>query len=125
SLVYGVRYEHTRARHAGKAFDGDAVTPVVYRNRYGLLAPSLNIRQQLSGGRQLRFGMFRSMVRPGFGETAAGAEIDFEDNEISGGNPDLAPTRAWNFDLGFDWHAGPETFLAAGLFYKHIDDAIV
>lgn len=125
SLVYGLRYEHTRARYAGKAFDGDAVTPVVHRNRYGFLAPSLNLRHELSGGRQLRFGMFRSMVRPGFGETAAGAEIDFEDNEISGGNPDLDPTRAWNFDLGFDWHAGPETFFAAGVFYKHIDEAIV
>jgi TonB-dependent receptor len=125
NLVYGLRYEHTRARYAGKTFDGDVATPVVYRNNYGFLAPSLNIRHGLGEGRQLRFGMFRSLVRPGFSETAAGAEIDFEDNEISGGNPDLNPTLAWNFDLGFDWHSGPETFFAVGVFHKHIDDAIV
>lgn len=124
-LVYGVRYEHTRARYAGKTFDGDNVARVVYRNNHGFLAPSLNIRHDLGEGRQLRFGMFRSLVRPGFGETAAGAEIDFEDNEISGGNPQLSPTRAWNFDAGFDWLVGPETHFSVGLFHKHIDDAIV
>lgn len=125
SVIYGVRYEHTKARYAGKEFDGDVVTPVSYTSKYGFLAPSVNIKRRIGDDRQLRFGLFRSLVRPGFGETAAGAEIDVEDNEISGGNPDLDPTLAWNADLGFEWYAGPETFFGAGIFYKHIDDAIV
>src|SRR5690606_17318453 len=50
NLVYGLRYEHTRARYAGKTFDGDVATPVVYRNKYGFLAPSLNIRHGLGDG---------------------------------------------------------------------------
>jgi TonB-dependent receptor len=84
----------------------------------------LNVKHLLGDDRQLRFGLFRSLVRPGFGETAAGAEIDLEDNEISGGNPDLKPTRAWNVDLGYECYAGPETYFGAGVFYKRIADGI-
>ncbi|HUG74040.1 MAG TPA: TonB-dependent receptor [Steroidobacteraceae bacterium] len=125
TAVYGLRYEHTKARYEGKELDSDdGVSTVVFRDKYGFLAPSLNIKHVIGDDRQLRFGLFRSLVRPGFGETAAGASIDLEDNEISAGNPDLVPTKAWNADLGFEWYMGAETFFGAGIFYKRIEDAI-
>jgi TonB-dependent receptor len=124
TLIYGLRYEHTSARYEGKEFDGDVVNTVVFRDKYGFLAPSLNVKHSLDDDRLLRFGLFRSLVRPGFGETAAGAEINVEDNEISGGNPDLKPTRAWNADLGYEWYASAETFFGAGIFYKRVEDGI-
>ncbi|MEQ9462366.1 MAG: TonB-dependent receptor [Haliea sp.] len=124
--IYGLRYEDTRATYAGKQFDGDAFAgPVAFDNDYGFLAPSLNVRVDLNDEQVLRLGAFRSLVRPGFGESAAGAEIDLEDNEIDGGNPFLDPTVALNFDVSFEWYRGDETFIGAGLFYKDIKDAIV
>jgi TonB-dependent receptor len=124
--VYGLRYEDTRARYSGKQFDGDAFAGrVSFDNDYGFLAPSLNIKYNLADDKILRFGLFRSLIRPGFGEAAAGAEINLDDNEISGGNPGLAPTKAWNLDLGFEWYIGNETYFGAGLFYKDLQDPIV
>ncbi|GIS33175.1 MAG: hypothetical protein Ct9H90mP4_10890 [Gammaproteobacteria bacterium] len=39
----------------------------------------------------LRFGAFRSLVRPGFKESRAGAIINVDENEIEGGNPNFRP----------------------------------
>lgn len=124
--IYGLRYEDTRTTYRGKQYDGDGFAGrVAFDNDYGFLAPSLNVKIDLTDDQLLRLGVFRSLVRPGFGESAAGAELDLEDNEISGGNPALDPTTAWNLDASFEWYIDNETFFSAGLFYKDIDDAIV
>ncbi|MEN0038012.1 MAG: TonB-dependent receptor [Cellvibrio sp.] len=126
TYIYGVRYEETKATYNGKQFDGEAFAGnVSYDNDYGFVAPSLNIKIDLADDKLMRVGLFRSLVRPGFGESAAGAEIDLEDNEIKGGNPFLDPTTAWNLDLSYEWYISRETFLSAGVFHKEIDDAIL
>jgi len=51
--------------------------------------------------------------------------INLDDNEISGGNPELDPTTAWNLDLTYEYYIGNETFFGAGLFFKNIQDPIV
>lgn len=126
SWVYGLRYEDTSATHAGKRFDGDGFAGhVAFDNDYSFLAPSVNARFALSDNQLARFGLFRSLVRPGFEQSRAGAIIDVDDNEIEGGNPGLAPTSAWNLDLSYEHYLGEETFIAAGVFYKKIADSIV
>ena len=124
--VYGLRYEATSATYSGKNFDGDGFAGhVSHDNDYSFLAPSINAKFELSDTRVVRFGLFRSLVRPGFNQSRAGAIIDVDDNEIEGGNPGLAPTSAWNLDLSYEYYPGGETFFAAGVFFKNIEDAIV
>ncbi|MDA0927000.1 MAG: TonB-dependent receptor [Proteobacteria bacterium] len=124
--VYGLRYEDTDATYNGKGFDGDTFTGATrFENNYGFWAPSLNVKFDVSAEQVVRVGLFRSLVRPGFQESNAGAVVDTEDNEISGGNPALDATTAWNFDLTYEHYFGNATFFGAGLFYKQIDDAIV
>ncbi|MFA5631424.1 MAG: TonB-dependent receptor [Porticoccaceae bacterium] len=126
TYVYGLRYEKTKATYRGKLLDDEVFAGnVSYKNDYGFWAPSLNITFNLAEDQLLRLGIFRSLVRPGFGESSAGAEIDVEDNEIEGGNPDIDPTTAWNFDLSYEYYVNDETFIGGGLFYKDIEDAIV
>ncbi len=126
SWVYGLRYEDTSATYAGKRFDGDGFAGhVAFDSDYSFLAPSVNARFALSDNQLARFGLFRSLVRPGFEQSRAGAIIDVDDNEIEGGNPGLAPTSAWNLDLSYEHYLGEETFVAAGAFYKKIADSIV
>jgi TonB-dependent receptor len=126
TVVYGLRYEHTKANFAGKNFDGDVFTGrVSFDKDYGFLAPSLNVKYNLADDKIVRFGLFRSLVRPGFGESAAGAEINVDDNEIQGGNPGLEPIKAWNLDLSYEWYVDRETFFSTGLFYKRIEDSII
>lgn len=124
--VYGVRYEDTNTNYRGKAFDGDAFAGnVSFDNDYSFFAPSLNLKYELTDDQLFRVGIFRSMVRPGFQESRAGALVNLEDNEVEGGNPGLEPTTAWNFDLTYEYYIGAETFFGAGLFYKDIQDPIV
>ncbi|MCY4358066.1 MAG: TonB-dependent receptor [Gammaproteobacteria bacterium] len=123
--VYGLRYEDTLTTYRGKAFDDGFAGLTAFENNYDFLAPSLNVKFDLSEEQVMRFGVFRSLVRPGFGESRAGAVVNTEDNEIEGGNPELNPTTAWNLDLSYEYYMGEATFFGAGLFYKQIEDAIV
>ncbi len=124
--VYGLRFEDTSTTYRGKAFDGNAFAGnTKFDNDYSFLAPSLNLKYEFAEDQLFRFGVFRSMVRPGFKESRAGALINLEDNEVAGGNPDLEATSAWNFDVTYEYYIGAETFFGAGLFYKDIQDPIV
>jgi TonB-dependent receptor len=124
--VYGLRYENTSSTFRGKRFVDDAYEGnVAFKNDYGFWAPSLNLKWDLSETQVARLGVFRSMVRPGFGESRAGSVVDVEDNRISSGNPALNATQAWNFDLSYEWYLDDNTFLSTGVFYKRIDGAIV
>jgi len=124
--VYGLRYEDTRNTYNGKNLADDVYTGASsFDNDYGFLAPSLNIKFDVSDTQVARLGIFRSLVRPGFNESRAGATIDVEDNQLEGGNPALDPTSAWNFDLSYEFYLGDGTFFSTGLFFKSIDDAIV
>jgi TonB-dependent receptor len=123
--VYGLRYEDTDTTYRGKAFDGGFAGFTSFENDYGFAAPSINLKYEVAADQIVRAGLFRSLVRPGFQESNAGAIVDTEDNEIEGGNPNLDPTTAWNFDLTYEYYMSDLTFVGAGLFYKQIDDAIV
>ena len=123
--IYGLRYEDTDTTYRGKAYDDGFAGFTSFSNDYGFLAPSLNVKLDLAEDKVVRAGVFRSLVRPGFQESNAGAVVDTEDNEIEGGNPNLEPTTAWNFDLTFEYYLSDLTFFGAGLFFKSIDDAIV
>lgn len=124
--VYGVRFEDTKTKYKGKAFDGEAFAGnTSFDNDFTFFAPSLNVKYEFAEDQLFRFGVFRSMVRPGFKESRAGALINLEDNEVEGGNPDLDPTTAWNFDLTYEYYIAAGTFFGAGLFYKDIQDPIV
>ncbi|MFT4886999.1 MAG: TonB-dependent receptor [Pseudohongiellaceae bacterium] len=123
--VYGLRIEDTDTTYRGKAFDGAFAGFTQFENNYSFLAPSLNVKYDLSDNEVMRIGVFRSLVRPGFQESNAGAVVDTEDNEIEGGNPKLDPTKAWSFDLTYEYYLGTDTFFSTGLFYKSLTDAVV
>ena len=121
--VYGLRYEDTDTTYYGKAFDGAFAGLTRFSNDF--VAPSLNLKVEVAADQIIRAGIFRSLVRPGFQESNAGAIVDTQDNEIEGGNPNLDATTAWNFDLTYEYYLSDLTFIGAGLFYKSIEDAIV
>lgn len=125
SMVYGLRYEYTQATYQGKSWDDTFLGTVTYDNNYGFLAPSFNYRYEMTDQQVARLGIFRSLVRPGFNESRAGAILNIDDNEIEGGNPGLDPTTAWNFDAGYDVFFNDDTYIGMGVFYKRIEDSIV
>ena len=123
--VYGIRFEDTETTYKGKNWNDTYLGDNEFENNYSFAAPSLNIKYDISDDMVLRFGAFRSLVRPGFKESRAGAIINVDDNEIEGGNPNLDPTKATNIDISFEYYIDENTFLGMGAFYKNIEDAIV
>ena len=125
-IVAGVRHENTSFNTFGYN-DGDINDVLSFSRDYGFTAPSINVKYFLDDNTQLRAAFYRSLSRPGFGETAPIADIS--ENEGGGqftgsmGNPDLEPYEANNFDVSYEYY-DDGLVLTAGVFYKDIENTI-
>ncbi|RRN80475.1 TonB-dependent receptor [Pseudoxanthomonas sp. SGD-10] len=113
---------------------------------YTDVLPSLNVRVRFDHGLQWRFAASKAIARPEFrlmqnwitlGASAAGCanamrdglrdEADlcsFDDLSYfgSGGNPELKPMRANQFDTALEWYFGPANSAYITLFTKDVKD---
>lgn len=102
-----------------------ALTEVSSGKAYLSLLPMINIKYALSGRQNLRLAATRSFRRPNFNEIKPGAAaIDYSNNDLLYGNPDLKPTYSWNFDLAYEHYLGATSMFSAAVFYKHVTDHI-
>ena len=123
-LLPGVRYEHTRFRGAGFAFDPDAetLTPQTGAKDYGRVFPGLHARYRVAPQTNIRAAFTTAMARPNFIDLVPFRAPDDEDLVL--GNPDLDPTLARNFDLLLEHYDSRIGVLSAGVFYKQLSDPI-
>lgn len=92
---------------------------------YWDILPSLNMTYIANDKLQLRFGAAKVMARPGYAQLAgAFTASDLALTANAGGNPDLKPFRAWNFNLGAEFYYAPKSLLAVNLFYLDIQSYI-
>ncbi len=99
-----------------------------FENDYTDLMPSISVRFEATDELILRGGIFKSLVRPGFGQLAprfAVEEADDGEREGEFGNPDLDPYTAWNYDLSAEYYMSNDAVIQVGVFHKQIDDFIV
>ena len=144
----GARYEHTELRSFGQQLQLTDLLPVagdptiyngVFANNrqtvsvdkestYNTFLPNLNVRVNIAPKFQARFAAYKSLTRPAIGDLAPNLNYDTlrpATLTASGGNPELKPYRATNFDLSFEYYPTRTTTLSAAVFYKSIDDFIV
>lgn len=120
----GVRLSHTRQTTDGYAeVEGsDDAEPVHYARSYTNVMPSLNAVWELRQDMLLRAAAAKVITRPDL--TDLSSKLTFNSSgEIltaSGGNPNLEPYEAWQYDLSWEWYAGDTSALTAGVFYKDI-----
>ncbi|WP_439533200.1 TonB-dependent receptor [Polymorphobacter sp.] len=143
-LIAGVRVEHTKqdltgnradifeegAILNGEEIDEDTlvISQVRFQRSYTNVLPSVNLRANLADNVVARFGAFRSLSRPSFGQLAPRFTIsENEDGEREGafGNPDLRPYKAWNMDATLEYYFSNQSVVQGGVFYKSITDFIV
>jgi TonB-dependent receptor len=106
---------------------------VVAKDDYNEVLPSFSAVMEISDDVLLRAGVFRGLSRAeykalGFRRTFS---INNEDDitevndlisNVSGfGNPFTQPLPSWNYDLSLEWYPGPDTILAAGIYYKRFE----
>ncbi|CAL4869215.1 hypothetical protein MMA231_03506 (plasmid) [Asticcacaulis sp. MM231] len=105
-------------------------------HKYTNTLPSLNVRLKWSDQLQFRFAASKGMVRPdlawlspytalssSFTLTTAGELTDYQLTG-SGGNPDLKPIEANQYDLTAEWYFSPTGSFTVDLFKKDLSNYI-
>jgi TonB-dependent receptor len=131
----GLRGEVTNSQYTGHVAStpqGGAtiVTTTPGSQTYLDLCPSLQLKYALDDRSDVRAAVTRGIARPNYidlaphlsGTTCASCGNSF--GNLSAGNPDLKPQRAWNFDLLAERYLTHAGLLSGAVFYKRITGLI-
>lgn len=95
---------------------------------YGNLLPSLNVKLEIQDDMILRFASYESMTRPTMSQLSPATTFNEPRRQnltAQGGNPDLQPFTADNWDISYEWYYGNASFFTFALFHKEIDNYII
>lgn len=134
----GVRVVRTKQTSSGYAVDlavGDnpgsevsnafgAFERVEATREYTDVLPSVNLAFDLQPNLVLRFAAARTVARPDFTDIAPRVTLNPGALSGSGGNPDIDPFRANQFDVSLEWYPSEGAIVAGALYYKDIQSFI-
>ena len=132
--VFGARFTHTDDSLSGyqrQAISGSTTgtyqLTTVGRGRWETL-PTLNGRLRLQDDLVLRFSATKTVTRPNFSDlnpaltlTSPGPTLP---GQGSGGNPDLDPIKATNYDLSLEYYPSKSSIGTITGFYRTLDGYI-
>lgn len=133
----GVRVVQTKQKTTGNLLGVPAGTPgAVEDNAFGIylpvsekrsytdILPSANVAFDLNPTLVLRLAAARTMARPDYTDIVPRVNLNPGSLTASGGNPDVDPYRANQFDASLEWYPDRDTIVAAAIFYKDIKSYI-
>ena len=114
-LETGLNYEYSRIEQSG--------IDVSNARSFTYLKPRFDFRWDRTERDQVRATLERTVSQLDFSDFVA--SYDGRDDQISGGNPELEPQRAWEWQLTYEHRlAGDNGVVSARLFYNDIEDHI-
>ena len=119
----GVRVAQTNQVSAGHADDGRTAEPVRFEKDYTDILPSANFALDITDELVSRLSVAKVITRPSLADLAPRLTLNSSDRIFTavGGNPNLEPFEAWQYDATLEWYFAPSSALIAGLFYKDIN----
>ncbi len=120
----GVRYSETKQLASGTLTSGTTPVPVGYLKEYKNWLPSLNVKVELRDDLIARFAASRVVNRPNVTDSAPRISVSRDSPTASGGNPDLNPFLADQYDVSLEWYPAPTTAVTGAIFVKKMDDYI-
>lgn len=121
----GVRVAQTEQTSSGHAAVSGVTTPVSFDEDYTDVLPSANFSLNWTDDLITRAAIAKVITRPDLQDMAPRLTFNSGDiNTASGGNPNLNPFEAWQYDLTLEWYLDKVTALSAGVFYKDISTFI-
>ena len=147
SFTAGVRNEHTNLKATGQGrlptsivrSDADPtllsiptyteIQPATSNSSYSYLLPSVDAKLELTENLVLRFDASRTLTRPGLNllnpvlNVGNGQRVGAL--SASGGNPNLRPYLADNFDFAAEWYYRRNSYVAVDFFIKNVSNFIV
>ena len=95
------------------------------KHSYWDILPSLNISYKATPDIVIRASAAKVMTRPGYAQLAGYFSlVDTNFTGTAGGNPNLDPFRATQFNLGAEWYYAPQALVSVGIFDMQIDNYI-
>ena len=94
------------------------------------LLPSLTLRYSISDDLRLRFNYGETLRRPNFANLNSNFSLTGDLTQVgygtgTGGNPDLEPAQAKNYDLTVEWYFAQDSAIYGTLFRREIDGLVV
>ncbi|MBI5691871.1 MAG: TonB-dependent receptor [Verrucomicrobia bacterium] len=123
TLIGGLRIEHNTFSSHTYRYNSNAPaapTAVDADRSYTRWLPGLHLRHELAKNLILRESYHRSYSRPDVNALVAGLNLDTTTGNISGGNPNLQPSTAHNFDVQLEYYTPKGGLYSAGVFYKRM-----
>jgi iron complex outermembrane recepter protein len=120
----GVRYVHTDQVASGTLTAGSVATPASFPKTFNNWLPSFNLRADLTTKLVGRLAASRVLTRPNVTDVAPRITVSTDAATASGGNPQLVPFLATQFDGSLEWYFAPSGLLSGAVFYKALDNYI-
>jgi iron complex outermembrane receptor protein len=98
---------------------------IVTEKEYWDYLPSANLTYTVSDQLLIRAGAAKVMTRPGYAQLAG--SVSLSDSSLTGsagGNPNLDPYRAWQYNLGAEYYYMPDALVSFGVFELDISNYI-
>ncbi|WP_127020462.1 TonB-dependent receptor [Rheinheimera mangrovi] len=122
----GVRQVKTDQSSTAWATFASTPTQITAEHDYNELLPSINLALEPWEDVIIRFGAAEVMARAGLGSIRPDVSVSVSggSRSVSGGNPQLEPTKARTYDLGFEFYFSDESMLGVAFFFKDIDSHV-
>lgn len=121
----GVRAAQTEQKSSGHASVSGETLPVSFTSDYTDVLPSVNFALNLTNDLVTRVAVAKVITRPDLQDLAPRLTFNSGDvNTATGGNPNLNPFEAWQYDATLEWYFNDVGALSAGIFYKDISTFI-
>ncbi len=122
----GLRQVNTDQSSTAWATFATTPTQITAEHDYNELLPSLNLALEPWDDVIVRFGAAEVMARAGLGSIRPDVSVSVSGGSraVSGGNPQLEPTKAQTYDLGFEFYFSDESMLGVAFFFKDIDSHV-
>ncbi len=120
-VIAGLRAERNSWEGHTFQIDERRTTSVAALDRgrnYTTWLPGIHFRHELRPNLILRESYNRSYSRPQLEGLITGREIDFQNEVMTDGNPNLAPSYSHNFDLQLEYYTRQGGLFSVSLFYK-------
>lgn len=132
TFIPGVRYEQFDGNYLGYyklalGFTAGLSLPNENKIVHKDWLPMVHLRIKPTDWFDLRLAVTKSLVRPDFTDLLPYLRTSFDEPraDIDQGNPNLEPTRSWNYDAYGSFYDPIFGLFTVGYFYKKIDGAIV
>ena len=105
------------------------VQPVTSKSSYSYLLPSIDAKLEVTDKLILRFDASRTLTRPALNllnpvlNVGSGQRVNAL--SASGGNPNLKPYLADNFDVAAEWYYQPNSYFSVDFFLKNVSNFII